>query len=245
MAERLIHTKIVIDMCTGSVLEDEAYWYDGPVAECKGGGSSSTNSTTNITNVVDEEYNRRLAEIQERAQDLSDKYYSFWEKTSAPLEAAQAQIKLEQTPLEGEVSKGALQLQKAQNEAQLGLLPLQTDVTKGVLNLKKDSLPQVSELTKSFLTKSAEGVNADVWANRAGTDQNIAASQQNKQLMRNASRLGLNPNSGAFTNAMKDSSLQNAAQVAGARTKAFQSAEDENYKRLASGVSAGLGLYAS
>ena len=111
------------------------------------------------------------------------------------------------------------------------------------LNLKKDSLPQVSELTKSFLTKSAEGVNADVWANRAGTDQNIAASQQNKQLMRNASRL--DPSSGAFTNAMKDSSLQNAAQVAGARTKAFQSAEDENYKRLASGVSAGLGLYAS
>ena len=222
MAERLIHTKIVIDMRTGSVLEDEAYWYDGPVAECKGGGSSSTNSTTNITNVVDEEYNRRLAEIQERAQDLSDKYYAFWEKTSAPLESAQAQ-----------------------NEAQLGLLPLQTDVTKGVLNLKKDSLPQVSELTKSFLTKSAEGVNADVWANRAGTDQSIAASQQNKQLMRNASRLGLNPNSGAFTNAMKDSSLQNAAQVAGARTKAFQSAEDENYKRLASGVSAGLGLYAS
>ena len=214
----------------------QAYWYDGPVAECKGGGSSSTNSTTNITNVVDEEYNRRLAEIQERAQDLSDKYYAFWEKTSAPLESAQAQIKLEQTPLEGEVSKGALQLQKAQNEAQLGLLPLQTDVTKGVLNLKKDSLPQVSELTKSFLTKSAEGVNADVWANRAGTDQSIAASQQNKQLMRN---------SGAFTNAMKDSSLQNAAQVAGARTKAFQSAEDENYKRLASGVSAGLGLYAS
>ena len=122
---------------------------------------------------------------------------------------------------------------------------MQTDVTKGVLNLKKDSLPQVSELTKSFLTKSAEGVNADVWANRAGTDQSIAASQQNKQLMRNASRLGLNPNSGAFTNAMKDSSLQNAAQVAGARTKAFQSAEDESYKRLASGVSAGLGLYAS
>ena len=100
-------------------------------------------------------------------------------------------------------------------------------------------------MTKSFLTKSAEGVNADVWANRAGTDQSIAASQQNKQLMRNASRLGLNPNSGAFTNAMKDSSLQNAAQVAGARTKAFQSAEDESYKRLASGVSAGLGLYAS
>lgn len=157
MAERVIHTKIVMDMTTWEVLEDEFYLYDGPVAECKGGGSSSTNSTTNITNVVDEEYNRRLAEIQERAQDLSDKYYAFWEKTSAPLEAAQAQIKLEQTPLEGEVSKGALQLQKAQNEAQLGLLPLQTDVTKGVLNLKKDSLPQVSELTKSFLTIRRRG----------------------------------------------------------------------------------------
>ena len=73
MAERLIHTKIVIDMRSGEVLEDEAFLYGGPVAECKGGGSSSTNTTTNITNVVDEEYNRRLAEIQERAQDLSDK----------------------------------------------------------------------------------------------------------------------------------------------------------------------------
>ena len=62
MAGHLIHTKIVIDMRTGNVLEDETYWYDGPMAECKRGGSSSTNSTTNITNVVDEEYNRRLAE---------------------------------------------------------------------------------------------------------------------------------------------------------------------------------------
>ena len=33
MAERLIHTKIVIDMRTGDVLEDHAYLYDGPVAE--------------------------------------------------------------------------------------------------------------------------------------------------------------------------------------------------------------------
>jgi len=35
-----IHTRVVIDMASGAVLEEEGYDYDGPVAECKGDGTS-------------------------------------------------------------------------------------------------------------------------------------------------------------------------------------------------------------
>ena len=47
-----IHTKVVMDMNSGVVLEDESYEYSGPEAECKGGGGSTVNS-------VDYEYNAR------------------------------------------------------------------------------------------------------------------------------------------------------------------------------------------
>ena len=40
---RMIYTKIVIDMKTGKTLEREGRWYDGEIAECKGGGSSVNN----------------------------------------------------------------------------------------------------------------------------------------------------------------------------------------------------------
>jgi hypothetical protein len=36
---RFIATKLDIDIATGEVLSREGYWYDGPVAECKGGPS--------------------------------------------------------------------------------------------------------------------------------------------------------------------------------------------------------------
>ena len=51
----MIYTKIVIDMKTGKTLEREGRWYDGEIAECKGGGSSVNN--------VDYEYNLSLIHI--------------------------------------------------------------------------------------------------------------------------------------------------------------------------------------
>lgn len=37
-----VHTKVVIDISSGKVLEDEFFWYDGEVAQCKGGVKSET-----------------------------------------------------------------------------------------------------------------------------------------------------------------------------------------------------------
>ena len=203
-----VYTRVVIDMDTGAELEADSYEYSGEVALCGGGGS---------TNTVDKEYNRRLAAVQERSQDISDAYFKFWQENNAPLEAAKAKAELEN-------------------------VPAQQRITQGLLGMQEAALPQTRELSQRFLDANLEGVNSEEWANRAGTDQQLAASNANEQLARNAARMGLNPNSGNFTRALADQATQNAANVAAARTQAFRAAEDENYKRLNAGMSAGLGL---
>jgi len=42
----VIHTRIVIEIETGCVLEDEHFSYDGPIAEAKGGGGGTSTSTS-------------------------------------------------------------------------------------------------------------------------------------------------------------------------------------------------------
>ena len=203
-----IYERVVIDMATGAELEAEAQEWRGEVMLCGGGGS---------TNTVDKEYNRRLAAVQERSQDISDAYFKFWQENNAPLEAAKAAAELEN-------------------------VPAQQRITQGMLGIQEGSIDQTRDLTKGFLGESLNGVNENEWANRAGTDQQLAASNANNQLVRNAMRMGLNPNIGSFTRALADQATANAANVAAARTQAFRAADEENYKRLQGGMQAGLGL---
>lgn len=37
-----VHTKVVIDISSGKVLEDEFFWYDGEISHCKGGGETTS-----------------------------------------------------------------------------------------------------------------------------------------------------------------------------------------------------------
>jgi hypothetical protein len=65
-----IYTKLVIDMATDKVLEEESFEYNGPVAQCGssggGGGGSVPANTTNITTV------REAPGIEERKLGLMD-----------------------------------------------------------------------------------------------------------------------------------------------------------------------------
>lgn len=100
-------------------------------------------------------------------------------------------------------------------------------------------LPEATNTIGSFLNASTEGVDPAEWRQRAGVDAQQGLSQAVGQMNRNASRMGLNPGSGAFTNAMKDTYLQGAANKAGAMTDAWRKAEDENYRRLGLGAQVG------
>lgn len=213
MAPVLIYDRVLIDMNTMCVLEADCREYEGELALCKGGGSS----TTTVQNEVDKEFNARIAAVQEEAQRLSTEYFNFWKENQAPLEAAKAKAELEN-------------------------VPQQQKITQGLLNIQENTLGTTGELAQSFLKESLEGVNAEDWANRAGVDQQTAASSANATLARNASRMGLNLNSGAFQSAMADQATKNAAALGAARTQAYRNAEQEKYNRLGQGLSGGLNL---
>jgi hypothetical protein len=66
-----IYTKLVIDMTTDQILEEESFEYNGPISQCGGGsggggGSSMPANTTNITTV------REAPGIEERKLGLMD-----------------------------------------------------------------------------------------------------------------------------------------------------------------------------
>lgn len=115
---RMIYTRVVFDMGTGAVLEQEGYWWNGPVAECKGGGGGSS-----TTNTVDYAYNARMATLSEEQQGWARDYYNMWQQYQKPYEIAQTQANMELLPLETNLYKNQL-------TAATQLLPQQTEAAQ-------------------------------------------------------------------------------------------------------------------
>lgn len=65
-----IYNKIVMNIATGEIIEEDSYEYDGPIAECKGGSTSTTS--------VDPVYNARMAAIAETNQGYADEMYNMF-----------------------------------------------------------------------------------------------------------------------------------------------------------------------
>ena len=150
---RMIYTKIVIDMKTGKTLEREGRWYDGEIAECKGGGSSVNN--------VDYEYNDRMATIAEEQQAWAKDYYKMWETHFKPYETAQAQTNLQNLPLENSVYRGQL-------EAARDLLPLESGLYKQQLKAEAELLPQQPR-RRGWTSPSAWGWQRPMFLRRGRT----------------------------------------------------------------------------
>jgi len=69
-----IYKKIVIDIESSQVIEEESYDYTGPIIQCKGGSRKVTYQTT----AIDKEYNRRMAEVAEAQQRMAEEYFNYW-----------------------------------------------------------------------------------------------------------------------------------------------------------------------
>ena len=227
-----IYTRIVLDFETMTVLESESYEHDGDVALCKGGSSSST--------TVDKEYNARLAAIQERQQDIADQYFAYWEQVQQPYETAQVAANTELLPYETATSREQTVLAGQQAQAGQTLLPLQTDAARAQLEDQIQTLGMMEPVKTNFFQQAAQGV--DVNGRVAQAQADVAKGFQDTQAAtaRQMSRMGVNPNSGRFAGVTASNDLAKAAAVAGARTTARTTAEDENFKRLALGMQYGL-----
>lgn len=181
-----IYTRVVFDMATMEVIEEESYEHGGPVAECKGGGSSTTNT-------VDYAYNARMATLSEEQQDWAREYYNFWQSDQRPLEEAMIKSDL------------------AEVEARQ---------------------PVISE----FYEQSLNGVDPEARAASAGADVSHSYDNMNQQLVRQSSRLGIDPTSGKMASAMTTMGNQKAKDQASAMNTARTAAQDENYSRLKSAM---------
>jgi hypothetical protein len=107
-----IYTKLVIDMTTDQILEEESFEYNGPVAQCGssggGGGGSMPANTTNITTV------REAPGIEERKLGLMDISRSLAEQpVNIPVQQIAPLSSLEQQgqALSGQTGVGSAAIQ--------------------------------------------------------------------------------------------------------------------------------------
>lgn len=219
---RMIYTKIVIDMTTGQTVEQEGFWHDGDVAECKGSGGN--------VDSVDEVYNARMATISEEQQAWARNYYAMWEQNFKPYEIAQAQTNLVNLSLENGVYRSQL-------EAARDMLPQETALYKQQLAAESELLPQQTAATKNFLNASAQGVDVNERMGLAKADVASAWKNTNEATARANARIGVNPNSGRYQGIQAALGTQQSAQEAKAVTGARVGAEQENYDRLAKAAS--------
>jgi hypothetical protein len=107
-----IYTKLVIDMTTDEILEEESFEYNGPVAQCGssggGGGGSMPADTTNVTTV------REAPGIEERKLGLMDISRALAEQpVTIPVQQIAPLTGLEQqgTTLAGQTGVGSAAIQ--------------------------------------------------------------------------------------------------------------------------------------
>ncbi len=186
-----IYNKIVFDNDMNIIVED-SFEYNGNIADCKGGGGSTT------TNTQDPVYNARMAAIAESQQEMAEDYFKFWETGGGKdLESAMTAANLEMLPKQTAANISDLDLSTAQSRAALGLVDDETDYRKAELGYGTERmaselrlLPQVETAKRSLLNKSIVGTDIDAAANRASADVAREFGKSKSTIMRDAAGLG-------------------------------------------------------
>ncbi|MFA7188692.1 MAG: hypothetical protein WC117_01240 [Sphaerochaetaceae bacterium] len=240
---RKIYTRVVIDIATGNIDEEESYLYEGPVAECKGGGGS--------TDAVDEAYNARMATIYEAQEGMAEEYYDYWKDIYKPYETAQVAANRSLIPAQTEqaaaeaaaataVAPSNAALNLATNEASLGLLPYQTDLAKTKMADTTQAISEYAPIRSEYTSQALNGVDIGDRMTQAKADVASAFANQTSATNRDMSRMGINPNSGRYADQSRLNATNQAKATASAATTARTTAEDENYTRLKDATNLGL-----
>lgn len=199
-------------------------------------GDSESNTYTQ-----DPLYNMRLANIQERQQNIADSYFSFWQQHQAPLEAAQAQANLslvgDQTALQkmtlgaqmellpGETELAKKEMDLSGKEIELGMSDIETELA---LSGDKRALAQKHLGASSDFIDSAN-INVEDRVGQATADVAGQFGVARADLERTASPY----RSGAATNQLRN---QEALAKAGAATGARRTAEIDKTQILGSAL---------
>lgn len=128
-------------------------------------------------------------------------------------------------------------------EANQSLLGLQTDVSKGELESRMGQQAAERELgglktevAKSFLADSMKGLDVGEQMDLAQANVQHGFKLADAAERKNLGQYGLDPGSGRFTSMNRERALAEAAGISGARTKASQDTERENFARKMAGT---------
>lgn len=105
-----------------------------------------------------------------------------------------------------------------------------------------EMIDEAKPVREKFIAESLNGVDTETLAATARADAQAGASQAEQATARGLSRYGLNPDSGAFGEAMGSAAaLGRSRLTTQAANVARAQGRDENYKRLAAAAGLGLG----
>lgn len=217
-----VYDRVVIDMASGRIIEEEGWDHYGPMARLKGGSQT--------TNTQDPVYNARMASISEAQQAMADKYYAFWETGGGKaLESEQVAANRLLVPVQTEAQLRDIafggeeqNFQRTQMAAAEKLLPRQTEVGLQQLTAKSQAI----DLAR-------RGVDERDAMAAAGADTAAAFARQKGASLRDLTKRGLNPTSEAGQAILKGDAAAQALGQAGAQTTARRKARTDSFSMLA------------
>lgn len=215
-------------MKTGRVVDSDMFDYEGPIAECKGGGTSTTTNTS----TPDYAYNRRMATVAEKQQAQADEYMAFWRETYKPMESEMIAANRELIPEQTKTELSKLGLEQATTEAKLGLLPEETALAEETIQARRAEIGMAQPVMAEYYKQALAGVDPSARVSQARADVGMAFSESESATRRGLGRMGIAPTGERAARMMADQNMQQAKATAGAMTATRTAAEQENFARL-------------
>ncbi len=238
-----IYNKLVYDLKTDNIIEEDSSEYKGPVIHCKGGGGTTTS--------VDEAYNRRMAAIAEAQQAMAEEYFNYykygrggWSIPKPDMSRAAYQQEKEQGLLgkmgyddwvKEQHAKWLGSREWVPEEGAMGLQQLEQEQIIGASKLLPAQLSLAGEqiaTQREYLKRARKGVSAEEEMGKAKTDVQQAYSGMGGEMRRGFGRMGIRPTSGRYAGMQSRMLREKAKSLAGAGTLGRRYAEEETLRRL-------------
>lgn len=225
-----IYNRIKLNIDTWEVLEEDSYEYEGPTAlaiSFGGGGGGGDN--------IDEEYNRRMARIAARQQDMAEEYFEFWRQEQAPTEAMRNEMERRVLPHE-------TNLRNLEIRQRMRLMPVEEELTRAQADYTIEDLEARKPLARQYYQEAMKGENEARAAAQAGANVAQEYDRAGGIQRRFAARAGADVNSGRFAQQTQATALGRARDVAGQKTSARMAARDRNFARLDTAMNKRIGV---
>lgn len=223
-----IYTEVVMDIETGAIKSSKSFDYDGPIAECKGGGTSTTTNTS----VPDYAYNARMATVAEKQQAQADEYMAFWRKSYKPMEQEMIAANRELIPRQTETEISKLGLERATSEAKLGLLPEETALAEETIGARREEIAAATPAMTEYYKQALMGVDEETRMAQARSDVGMAFRGAESATRRSMGRMGISATGDRAASMLADRNMEQAKATAGAMTGARERAKQESFGRL-------------